>query len=192
MFVGDGGTGKTSFVNNLMKRHLSVSRIGITQTLTSIQLQANILDRLAQQLKQHGQRMVLPKRSTTLATGLYLDDLHLAHLDDQTSLNVSSPLLETIRYLLYHRKIADPLRRWYENNLNFKYLASCTPEGYWRLPIRLVKSMCLLPFLPPSDKCLHQVFSQSLQLWLTSFSSSSVLWNAKQIANVRQSIIIIV
>lgn len=181
--MGDRGTGKTSFVNCLMERHVSVSRIAITPFLTPLQLQTSILDKLAQQNKQHRQRVALSKLSAMMPSALYLDDLHLAYPGNQLPLNSGSPLLETVQYLVYHQKIADPLRSWYGNKLNFKYLASCTPDSYWRLPVRLTRAMCLLPFFPPSDECLHQLFSRSLQLWLTSFSSSA-LGNAKQMAMV--------
>ena len=166
-----------------MKRHVSVTRVAITPNLTPLQLRTNFLGKLAQQTKEHRQRQRMSKMSIKTPTAVYLDDLHLAYPCNQLSLNFGSPLLEMVRHLIYHQKIADPLRSWYESNLNFKYLASSTPDGYWRLPVQLTRGMCLLPFLPPSDKCLHGIFSQNLHIWLSSFSLS-VLGDAKQIAEV--------
>ena len=31
-----------------------------------------------------------------------------------------------------------------------------------------------VPFLPPSDECLHQIFSRSVLLWLQQFPESAV------------------
>ena len=174
--VGDGGTGKTSLINHLMRQHTSTHRIAVTPILTPLKLQTSILDKLALKKKHQKQKTLLPSMMTT---GLFLDNLHLAYLGNLSS----SSLLEAIRYLICHQKITEPQRDWYESNLSFNFITTCTPDSYWRLPARVTKNMCLLPFFPPSDECLHQVFLHSLQPWLAS-SSFSALGNTNRIANV--------
>lgn len=164
-----------------MKKYITLTNIPITPTLSPSKLRAEIISASVQQTKQPGYRIALLRKSVAVRTGLCFGDLHLAGGDGQSFLNICHPVLEVIQHLVSHYMIADSSRNWSEKHLNIKYLASCTPEGYWNIPAKITSKMCVLPFLPPSNECLQQVLSHSLQLWL---ASSSILTNTKQIAQV--------
>lgn len=180
ILTGDRGTGKTSFVNYLLSNRLSISRLPVNHLLTPVNLQSNMIEKLTQIEKKSGQR---GSRKSSDRNVFFLDDVHLA---SKSTLAVSAsqtdsggPLLELIRYMLCQHKLRD-FTRTYEHLLSFRFVATTTPEDYWRLPTRLSRTMCRLPFLPPSDECLHQIFSRSISLWLEAFP----LQDATQVANV--------
>lgn len=189
VLTGDRGTGKSSFVNNLVKSRLSVSQLPINHLSTPVQLQSNVLEKLSQLEKKSGQRWPggSSKKSQHRSV-FFLDDIHLAP-ESSASVHVGQPpggsgldcpLTELVRYMLSHRRLTD-FARACEHLLSPRFMATCTPEAYWRLPVRLTRGVCRLPFLPPSDQCLHQIFSSNINLWLEGFP----VHDTNQVAQVR-------
>ncbi len=179
--MGEPGTGKTAFIDNMMKKYITLTDIAITPSLSASNLQAMIIQAVVQQKKQASYKIAVLQKSLAARTGLCFSDLHLANADQQSFLNSCHPVHEVLQHLICHHMIADSSRNWSEKHLSIHYLASCTPEGYWNLPVTLTGEMCLLPFFPPSDKCLQQILTQSFRVWL---SSSSVLTDTKLTAQV--------
>ena len=179
--VGEQGMGKSAFIERMMKKYITMTDIPITPTLSPSKLRPTIINAAIQQTKQPVYRIALLRKTMAVRTGLCFSDLHLASGDEQALLNLCHPTLQVLQHLICHHMIADSGKNWSEKHLNIKYMASCTPEGYWNIPTKISSKMCLLPFLPLSDECLQQILSQSLQLWL---ASSSILTNTKQIAHV--------
>ncbi len=193
------GTGKTSFAKNLLKTRLSITPLPINHIQTPKQLQTSILQKLAQQEKKSGHRIAGSSKRTLQKIAFFLDDIHKApnlstsletHAEESSASSNSSPILELIRYMLCHHKFID-FSRTREHLLNCRFVASSTPGEYWRLPVRFTRNMCRLPFLPPSDECLHQVFSNNLLIWLQNFSSTS-LGDPQQVANVKSIFVIMI
>ena len=165
-----------------MKKYITLTDITVTPTLSPGKLHEKIIQASIQQTKQPAYRVAVLRRSSAMRTGLCFDDIHLTSSDDIALLNTCCPTLQVIQHLVSHYIIYDSNKNWSEKHLNINYLASCTPEGYWNLPVKLTSKMCLLPFLPPSDEFLQQILSHNLQLWL---ATSSILTNTKQIAQVK-------
>lgn len=192
--TGEKGTGRTSFVNNLLKNRLSMNRLAVTHLLTPQQLQLDIKEKLAQMEKKSGHRFLGGGKRPQQKHAFFLDDVHLASAlcnsstiattDSPPATHSNSPLLELIRYMLGHRKLTD-FARAYEHLLGSKFVAMSTPWDYWRLPVRLTRGMCRIPFLPPSDECLHKIFAHSIKLWLEAFP----LGDVAQVSNVSSKIV---
>ena len=188
ILTGLRGTGKTSFVSNLLGNYFSITRLPISHMRTAKQLQSRILEIVTQQEKKSVRRFSGGHKKYVQKTAFYLDDIHLAQsfctdsCDDKSSKTLTNPSLELIRFMLCHHKLIT-VTRTYKHYLNCKFVASSIPEDYWRLPVRLTRNMCRVPFLPPSDECLHQVFSSNILFWLQAFPSET-LGNADQIAHV--------
>ena len=206
ILTGDGGTGKSSLVNHLLKSRMSVCHLPITHLLTPVQLQADLLERLSQLEKKLGQRWTGGGggKKSQHKTIFFLDDIHLTSkhssgaapdlegvCDPSTDpppsappTDLACPLLELVCYMQRHRRLRD-FTRVCEHLLSPRVVASSTPEEYWRLPVRLTRGMCRLPFLLPSDRCLHQIFCRSVRPWLEAFP----LEDAGQVADVSVSIL---
>ncbi len=184
MLTGEVGTGKTSFVDNILRSRLAISRLPTNGLLTPIQLQTNIVEKLTLLEKKSGQRLFGGSKKSQFRNVFFLDNLHstLTLSDTDTDGDVPSPILELMRYMLCHCKLTNFMRTC-EQLLNSRFFAISTPGDYWRLPIRMTRTMCRVPFLPPSDECLHQIFSRSLNLWLEEFP----LQDSSQVADVRLS-----
>ena len=160
-----------------------MNRLPVTHLLTPVQLQMDIKEKLAQMDKKAGHRILGGSRRAQQKHAFFFDDIHLASKNSVVgSCGLSdshSPLLELICYMLRHRKLTD-FTRSYEYLLASKFVALTTPTDYWRLPSRLTRGTCRLPFFPPTDKCLHKIFSRSIYQWLEAFP----LQNVSQVANV--------
>lgn len=190
ILTGERGTGRTSFVNNLLRSRLSMNRLAVNHLLTPVQLQLDIKESLAQMEKKSGHRFLGGGKRPQQKHAFFLDDVHLASTpvepNPSTSAEFSlppcsrSPLLELIRYMLGHRKLTD-FARTYEHLLVSKFVAMSTPGDYWRLPVRFTRGLCRVPFLPPSDECLHRIFARSINVWLEGFP----LRDVAQVSNVR-------
>lgn len=178
VLTGERGTGKSSFVNNLIKSRLSVSGFPVNHLSTPVQLQGNLLEKLSQLEKRSGQRyLAAGSRKSQNRNVFFLDDIHLApesstldHVGGPVGAftDLQYPLLELLRYMLSHRRLPD-FGRAIQHLLSPRFIATATPEAYWRLPVRLTRGLCRLPFLPPSDQCLHQILSSNIKLWLEDF-----------------------
>ena len=198
IMTGERGTGRTSFVNNLLKSRLSMNRLAISHLLTPLQLQLDIKEKLAQMEKKSGHRFLGGGKRPQQKHAFFLDDIHLASAlctfepttadRSPPSPHSNSPLLELIRYMLRHRKLTD-FARAYEHLLGSKFVATSTPGDYWRLPVRFTRSMCRIPFLPPSDECLHKIFAHSIKLWLEAFPLGDVA-QVSDVSNKGLSIIV--
>ena len=181
IITGLTGTGKTSFVNNLLKSRLSIIRIPITCIETPLCLQSSILTKLAQEEKKTGQKLVGSSRRLQRKVAFVLDDIHLAPKYDSTAVtSCTSPILELVTFMVSNHKLVD-FARGCDHILNSRFAVITTPGDYWRLPTRLTRKLCRLPFFPPSDECLHQVFSRSIELWLQAFPS---IGDVDQVINV--------
>ena len=189
VLTGERGCGRTSFVNNLLRSRVSMNRLAVNHLLTPVQLQLDIKEKLVQMEKKSGHRHLGGSKKSQRKHAFFLDDIHLASklsaVESSASVGAShtsdpSPLLELIRYMLRRRKLTD-FTRSYEHLLVSKFVAVTTPGDYWRLPVRLTRGMCRLPFLPPSDDCLHKIFMHGTSLWLEGFP----LGNISQVAKVR-------
>lgn len=168
-----------------------MNRVAVNHLLTPLQLQLDIKESLAQMEKKSGHRFLGGGKRLQQKHAFFLDDVHLAstpctvEINPFTSAEFSlppcsdSPLLELIRYMLDHRKLTD-FARTYEHLLASKFVAMSTPEDYWRLPVRFTRGLCRVPFLPPSDACLHRIFAHSIKPWLEAFP----LGDVAQVSNV--------
>ena len=181
ILTGEVGSGKTSFVNNILRSRLAISKLPIHGLVTSAQLQTLIIDKLTILEKKSGQRLLGGSKKAQYRNVFFLDDLHstlkLSASDGDDE--VSSPVLELLRYMLGHGKLSNFMRTC-EHLLNSRFVTVTTPGDYWRLPIRMTRAVCRMPFLPPSDQCLHQIFSRSLSLWLDEFP----LQDTEEVADV--------
>lgn len=190
ILTGERGTGRTSFVENLLRSRLSLDGLPVSHLLTPVQLQVAIKEKLVQLEKKSGQRFLTGSRRNVQKHAFFLDDIHLADMEGSTSAPPSTgcrghgcqdcPVLELLRYMLCHHKLTDFTRCCYEHLLSSKFVFTSTPDDYWRLPVRFTRTMCRLPFLPPSDKCLHSIFSCTVSPWLEGFP----LEDASLMANV--------
>ena len=82
MIVGQQGTGKTSFVQNLIQSRVPVTKLQMSPTLSPNQLQDFILERVSHLERRGGQRMVgggrgANKLASSMRTTFFLDDIHL-------------------------------------------------------------------------------------------------------------------
>lgn len=163
---------------------MSMNRLPVTHLLTPVQLQLDITEKVAQMDKKSGHRLLGGAKKAQQKHAFFLDDLHLAskpcpveHRNLSAEFTPSQsphpPLLELIRYMLGHRKLTD-FARSYEHPMASKFVAMSTPADYWRLPVRLTRGMCRVPFLPPSDECLHKIFASSTKPWLEAFPLGDV------------------
>ena len=177
MIIGEEGTGKTSFVEHLIQARVPLTRLPITHTLTPLQLQQNLLDRITQLEKRVGQRLGgASKKTSSIKNVFFLDDIHLASqvVQPQSLVTKHSPLLEIVRFAVDQKQLVE-LQRDYRHMLNnVRYIASSVPGEFWRLPIQLCHSFNLVPFFPPSDAHLQRVFSQSVLLWLQQFPDTTL------------------
>jgi hypothetical protein len=185
ILIGERGSGRTSFVNNLLRNRLSMNRLAVSHLLTPLQLQRDIKEKLAQLEKKSGHRFLGGGRRLQQKHAFFLDDIHLASTAGTAGCappsSAHSPLLELIRYMLRHHKLTDS-GRTYEYLLPSKFVATSTPGHYWRLPVRVTRGMCRVPFLPPSDECLHKIFTHNIRLWLEAFPLGDII---SQVTNVR-------
>lgn len=201
MLVGQAGTGKTSFVENLIHSRLPVTKVQISPTLTPPQLQEILLERINQLDKRSSHRLMGGGRGATkLASStrntFFLDDIHLTSSTSQEAASSEineggevgsfccSPVLELARYAVQQHQLVD-LSRSYRHSLNStNYITSCTPWEYWKLPHQFSHSFNLVPFLPPSDRCLHEVFRRSVLPWLQQFPDSATGGDPEPLAKV--------
>ena len=204
MIVGQRGTGKTSFVENLIQSHFPVTKLQMSPTLSPGQLQRFILERVAQLERRGGQRIVVggggrgaTKLASSMRSTFFLDDIHLASnaarmIDSgrgeggESSTGGSAPVLELARFAVQHNHLIDVSRSYSHSLNNVHYIASCTPREYWKLPHQLSRSFNPVPFLPPSDHTLHRVFSSSVLQWLQQFPDSAFGGDPLPLAEVSQ------
>ena len=193
MILGQEGTGKTSFVENLIHSRLPILKLQISPTLSPAQLQEFILDRIQQLDKRSGHRLVggANKHATITRSTFFLDDIHLAYGASQNVDSkrmgeecASSPVLELARFAVQQHQLVD-LSRGYTHSLNnLRYITSCTPSDYWKLPHQFSRCFNPVPFLPPSDSCLHQIFSHSVLHWLQQFPDTATGGDSEPLAKV--------
>lgn len=180
MIIGQRGTGKTSLVENLLQSRLPITRLQITSALAPSQLQEKFLARISALEKRAGQHHTHGARKTANKCVFFLDDVHLASKSNNTfpdpMLSSQSPaVLELTRFASFHHQLYDYSRN-YQHTLNsVQFICSCTPEEYLRLPIGFSRAFNPVPFLPPSDECLKQIFSRSVLLWAQQFPESSMV-----------------
>ena len=200
MIVGQEGTGKTSFVENLVQSRLPVTKVQMSPTLTSLQLQELILERVSQLDKRSGHRLVggvrggASKLASSMRSTFFLDDIQLAlSMSDsggRIGERVCSPVLELARYAIQQHQLVDFSRSYSHSLNNVHYITSCTPGEYWKLSHQLSHSFNPVPFLPPSDECLHKVFSRSVLYWLEQFPDSATGGDPEPLAKVRSFILL--
>ncbi len=177
MIIGNKGSGKSSLVENLLQTRLPITRLPITPALTANQLQDKILARVSAVEKRAGQRF--SHRGSSNKFIFFLDDVHLAQ---RVGNNVST-VLELTRFVSTHRQLYDYSRNYLHTLSDTRFISSCTPEEYWKLPNKFSRVFNSVPFLPPSDDCLKQIFSSSVLQWLQEFSDNA-LGNAEILAEV--------
>ena len=173
MIVGGKGSGKSSLVQNLLQIQRPITRLPITPTLTAGQLQKKILTRVSGIEKRAGQRFS-HRQSSSMKYFFFLDDVHVAARTHVGSGNKVSTVLELTRFVSTHRQLYDYSRNYLHTFNEARFICSCTPEEYWRLPIEFSRAFSSVPFLPPSDSCLKQIFSRSVLLWLQGFPDASI------------------
>jgi hypothetical protein len=211
MIVGQRGTGKTSFVENLIHSRFPVTKLQMSPTLSPGQLQGFILERVAQLERRGGQRIVggggrgATKIASSMRSTFFLDDIHLAsnvHVakkidsggegeEGESYFGCCAPVLELTRFAVQHNHLIDVSRSYSHSLNNVRYIASCTPWEYWKLPHQLSTSFNPVPFLPPSDHTLHRVFSSSVLQWLRQFPDSAFGGDPLPLAEVSPSTILI-
>lgn len=179
MILGDKGSGKSSLVENLLQTRLPITRLPITPVLTANQLQEKILTRVNAVEKRAGQHF--SHRGSSNKFIFFLDDLHLAQ--QRSGNNNVSTVLELTRFVSSHRQLYDYSRNYLHNLSEARFISSCTPEEYWKLPNKFSRVFNSVPFLPPSDDCLKQIFSNSVLQWLQEFPDNSI-GNAEALAEV--------
>lgn len=187
ILTGERGSGRSSFVNNLLRSRLSMNRLPVNHLLTPVQLQMDVKEKLA--LLDKKQKFLGGAKRSQQKHAFFLHNIHLAskscdveRRNDRTGVSLShsdSPLLELLRYMLSHKRLTD-FSRSYEYLLISKFVVTSTPADYWRLPVKFTRGICRLPFLPPSDECLHNIFSKNMEPWLEAFP----LGDVAQTANV--------
>ena len=205
MIVGQRGTGKTSFVENLIQSHFPVTKLQMSPTLSPGQLQRFILERVAQLERRGGQRIMggggrgATKLASSMRSTFFLDDIHLALNtarvidsgggggEGELCIGDSPPVLELARFALQHNHLIDVSRNYSHSLNNVHYIASCTPREYWKLPHQLSSSFNPVPFLPPSDNTLHCIFSSSVLQWLQQFPDSAFGGDPLPLAEVSQN-----
>ncbi len=204
MIVGQRGTGKTSFVENLIHSRFPITKLQMSPTLSPGQLQGFILERMAQLERRGGQRIVggggrgATKIASAMRSTFFLDDIHLASNvarmidsegegeEGESFVGSCAPVLELTRFAVQHNHLIDVSRSYNHSLNNVRYIASCTPWEYWKLPHQLSTSFNPVPFLPPSDHTLHRVFSSSVLQWLQQFPDSAFGGDPLPLAEVRQ------
>ena len=197
MIVGQRGTGKTSFVENLIQSRLPVTKLQMSPTLSPAQLQEFILERVGHLERRGSQRLVgggrgASKLASSMRSTFFLDDIHLASSTSRTVVSdrvvgeesVCSPVLELARFAVQHHHLFDISRSYSHSLNNVHYMASCTPWEYWKLPHQFSHSFNPVPFLPPSDQCLHRVFSCSVLQWLQQFPDTATGGDPQPLAEV--------
>lgn len=200
MIVGQNGTGRTSFVENLIRSRFPVTRLQVSPTLTPTQLQEFILDRVHQLDKRAGQRLTGGGRGATkspMKCMFFLDDIHLASSTPQRlnssnmerekvegEVSLHSPVLELARFAVQQHQLIDFSRSYHHSLNNMRYIASCTSWEYWKLPHRFSHNFNPIPFLAPSDDCLHQVFCCSVLQWLKQFPDTAIGGEPEPLAEV--------
>lgn len=172
MIIGQRGSGKSSLVENLLQSRLPITRLQITPALTPYQMQDKILSQLGIIEKRAGQRF--SQRHSTSKCIFYLDDIHLAHRTTTWSMTKRSTLLELVRFTTTHHQLHDYSRNYLHTLNEAKFISSCTPDEYWRLPVEFSRAFNPVPFLPPSNECLRQIFSRNVLLWLQEFPETSI------------------
>ena len=122
-----------------------------------------------------GQRLIGSRKATPQRCTFYFDDLHLASCPQQKGgAQLTSPVLEMINFAATQESLMDLTRNYQHHLHNVRYIASCTPSGLPRIPSQFHRSFNPVPFIPPSDECLHQIFSKSVLLWLQQFKESAI------------------
>ena len=176
MIVGQKGSGKSSLVENLLQSRLPITALQITSPLTAVQLQEKFLNRLSAIEKRAGHRFSHKHSSNKCI--FFLDDVHLANSTSGGCDNhevKSSAVLELTHFVATHHQLFDYSRDYLHTLNEVRFISSCTPEEFWRLPIKFSRAFNSVPFLPPSDDCLKQIFSSSVLLWLQEFPESSIV-----------------
>ena len=193
MIIGREGTGKTSFVENLIHSRLPISKLQMNPMLSPAQLQEFILGRIQQLDKRSGHRLVggANKHAISTRSTFFLDDIHLAcgvsQSIDNTRLgeeSICSPVLELARFAVQQHQLVDFSRGYTHSLNNLCYITSCTPWEYWKLPHQFSRCFNTVPFLPPSDSCLHQIFSHSVLYWLQQFPETATGGDPEPLAKV--------
>ena len=187
----------------------------MSPTLSPGQLQGFILERVAQLERRGGQRIMAAagggggggggRRGTTklvssMRSTFFLDDIHLASRSSVARAMGStsgggeredciecSPVLELARFAIQHSHLIDVSRNYSHSLNNVRYIVSCTPWEYWKLPHQLSSNFNPVPFLPPSDQTLHRVFSSSVLQWLEQFPDSAFGGDPLPLAEVIKS-----
>ena len=201
MVVGQPGTGKTSFVENLVQSRLPVTRLQMSPTLIPSQLQDFILERVGHLDKRAGHRLAgggggggrgASRLASSMRTTFFLDDVHLASSGASTDLGGSrvgeegdcSPVLELARFAVQHHHLPDTTRAYTHSLNNVRYIVSCVPGDYWGLPHQFSRSFNPVPFLPPTDDFLQRVFCRSVLQWLLQFPDTALGGDPQPLAKV--------
>ena len=183
MIVGQRGTGKTSLVTNLLQSRLPITRLQITSAISPSQLQEKFLTKINAIEKRGGQRHTRGGRKTSNKCVFFLDDVHLASkgavnnsstLPSSRSFSKTSAVLELTRFASIHHQLYDYSRNYQHTLNNVRFISSCTPEEYLKLPIEFSRAFNPVPFIPPSDDCLKNIFSRSVLVWVQQFPESSM------------------
>jgi len=157
MLVGERGAGKSSLVDNLLATRLHLTRLPVTSALNPPELQERVLVRMNAIEKRAGQRFSTKASSSKVV--FFLDDIHLS----------SRGVLELTRLVATRHQLYNYSRNYVHSLNNVRLLSSCTPEGYWGLPIQLSRAFNPVPFIPLSHSGLKTIFSTSALPWLREF-----------------------
>lgn len=158
---------------------MPLTRLPISQSLTAAQLQRSIIEKVTEVTTREEQRWGTRKHSSERCL-FFLDDLHLSchsgPLEQPPSSNPNPPpsVIETVLFVATHQCLHDFPRDCQYRTDNVQYITSCRPGQQYKAMPHLLGTFHPVPFFPPSDDSLHQIFSTNLELWFKQYPQAAI------------------
>ena len=154
----------------------------MSPTLTPSHLQSFIISRLSQLRKRQGNS----KKLYTQKAIFFLDDLHMTspflaanamtrnNAKEALFMHCPIPVMELVKDMLENGQLHDTSRNYQHSLSSVQLLASSTPNGIHRLPVKLLRQFRVVPFFPLSADGLCKIVQHKLFPWLQTFPLESV------------------
>ena len=158
---------------------MPLTRLPISWSSTAAQLQRSIIEKVTEVTTREEQRWGTRKHSSERCL-FFLDDLHLSCHGGPLELPLSSDcnpppsVIETVLFVATHQCLHDFPRDCQYRTDNVQYIASCRPGQHYKAMPHLLGTFHPVPFFPPSDESLHQIFSTNLELWLQQYPQAAI------------------
>uniref|UniRef100_A0A1X7TIU7 AAA+ ATPase domain-containing protein n=2 Tax=Amphimedon queenslandica TaxID=400682 RepID=A0A1X7TIU7_AMPQE len=199
LFIGEEGSGKTSFLKKFIQPRMSATLVPISSSLTPLSLQSTLLSRIAQLRK----RQTNSKKTSNQRRTFILDDLHLASLFpylpgkdedegnwcDSFSSYTHPPLINLVSHLAEHKTLHDEERDYTHSLPSLRLVGTCTTDGVQDLSLSLLRWMRPVPFISVSNEGLHLILQQRImtlvkKLPVESMEKATLLVNALATASL--------